>query len=67
MLIRKIEPLDGLPRIRINCKPVYEYADSNCLSTVRGSNHIDYQGGPDKIRLTTNIPVSYLIEGQFYS
>lgn len=65
MIIRKIEPLDGLPRIRINCKPVYEYADRQ-LEPSRGSNHLEYLGGPEKIRLTTNIPISYIIEGHYF-
>jgi GH15 family glucan-1,4-alpha-glucosidase len=65
MLIRKIEPLEGLPRIKVICKPVYEYAE-RALPPMRGSNHVEYQGGPDKIRLTTNIPVSYIIEGHYF-
>jgi GH15 family glucan-1,4-alpha-glucosidase len=65
MLIRKIEPLEGLPRIKISCKPVYEYADGK-LEPSRGSNHIEFLGGPDKIRLTTNVPVSYIVEGHYF-
>jgi GH15 family glucan-1,4-alpha-glucosidase len=27
---------------------------------------VEYQGGPDKIRLTTNVPISYIIEGHYF-
>src|SRR6478735_2022418 len=60
MLIRKIEPLDGLPRIQVVCKPVYDYGRCQ-LREHQGSNHIGYTGGGDMLRLTTNIPISYLI------
>lgn len=65
MLIRKIEPLEGTPRIKVTCKPVHEYA-SRILEPSRGSNHIEYRGGDDKIRLTTNIPVSYIDAGHYF-
>lgn len=65
MLIRKIEPVQGLPRIRVTCKPVYDYGRCK-LDAYRGSNHIDYAGCDDKIRLTTNIPISYLIEEEYF-
>jgi GH15 family glucan-1,4-alpha-glucosidase len=65
MLIRKIELLEGMPRIRVSCKPVYEYGD-NPLLPVRGSNHIEYPGSGDKIRLTTNIPISYILDEHYF-
>lgn len=65
MLIRKIEPLEGMPRLRVTCKPVYEYA-SVPLSPMRGSNHVEFRGASDKIRLTTNIPVSYIMDGHYF-
>lgn len=65
MLIRKIEPLEGLPRIKVTCKPVYEYA-SQMLTPSRGSNHVEYRGADDNIRLTTNIPISYIMDGHFF-
>jgi GH15 family glucan-1,4-alpha-glucosidase len=65
MLIRKIEPLEGLPRVRVQCKPVYEYGSCK-LTGYRGSNHIEFTGCEDKLRLTTNIPISYLIDDQYF-
>ena len=66
MLIRKIEPLEGAPRIRVKCKPTWNYGQIK-LEPSRGSNHIEFNGGEDALRLTTNIPVSYLLEGKYFS
>jgi GH15 family glucan-1,4-alpha-glucosidase len=63
MLIRKIEVLEGSPRIIVKCEPVSEYGAVK-LSVNRGSNHIQYQGGEENIRLTTNIPISYIFDEQ---
>jgi GH15 family glucan-1,4-alpha-glucosidase len=61
MLIRKIDVLEGSPRIIVKCSPVSEYGETK-LDVNRGSNHIQYIGGDEKMRLTTNIPVSYVFE-----
>jgi GH15 family glucan-1,4-alpha-glucosidase len=63
MLIRKIEALDGSPRIRVKCEPVSEYGNIK-LNVNRGSNHIQYLGGDENIRLTTNIAISYVFDEQ---
>ena len=61
MLIRKIEPISKNPRVIVRCKPVYDYGRLS-LSTHRGSNHLSFLGGPETIRLTTDIPLSNLLE-----
>ncbi|WP_114937864.1 glycoside hydrolase family 15 protein [Mucilaginibacter endophyticus] len=65
MLIRKIEVIEGSPRIIVKCEPVSEYGAVK-LSVNRGSNHIQYQGGEENIRLTTNIPISYIFDEQAF-
>lgn len=65
MLVRKIEVLEGMPKIKVICKPTYEYG-SQTLNAVRGSNHIEYLGTANNIRLTTNIPVSYILDGHYF-
>lgn len=65
MLIRKIEPLDGYPQVRVKCEPVSDYGEIK-LSVNRGSNHIQYLGGEERIRLTTNIPISYVFDQQLF-
>jgi GH15 family glucan-1,4-alpha-glucosidase len=64
MLIRKIELINGTPRIRVKCRPVYEYG-LKFLKPSRGSSHIEYTGTSEGIRLTTNIPINYVIDEQF--
>lgn len=63
MLVRKIEPLKGSPRVRISCKPVYDYGENEMKAAI-GSNHIDYLGGEENMRLTTNVSLSYLTDEQ---
>jgi len=65
MLIRKIELLEGNPHIKIKCKPVYDYGKKE-LETVRGSNHLEYLGCGEKVRLTTNATISYILEDKYF-
>jgi GH15 family glucan-1,4-alpha-glucosidase len=61
MLIRKIEAINGSPRIKVKCSPVSDYGKIK-LNVNRGSNHIQFLGGEENIRLTTNIPISYVFD-----
>jgi len=61
MFIRKIEPLKGNPRITIKCEPVCDYGKGKMKSS-RGSNHIDYLGCDENIRLSTNVSVTYILD-----
>ncbi len=65
MLVRKIEPLEGMARVHVHCRPVYDYG-SCVLKEYRGSNHIEFVGCGDNLRLTTNIPINYLIDYQYF-
>ena len=66
MLIRKIEPLEGNPRVKVTCRPVCDYG--TIPQTVnRGSNHIEYTGCDENMRLTTNIPINYILDEQFFA
>ncbi|WP_338236460.1 glycoside hydrolase family 15 protein [Persicobacter diffluens] len=63
MLIRKVEPLSGNPRVNVRCAPKGDYGAKN-PERVLGSNHIKYLGIGDEMRLTTNIPLSYVIDDE---
>jgi len=65
MLVRKIEAIEGSPRIRVKCEAVSEYGKLK-LHVNRGSNHIQYLGGDENIRLTTNIAISYVFDEQAF-
>ena len=61
MLIRKVEPVRGLPRVKVCCKPVYDYGE-RVLSQQRGSSHIRFLDMDESFRLSTDIPLNYLAE-----
>jgi len=61
MLFRKVEPLQGTPRVKAVCRPRGDYG-RRALEPMTGSNHIRYEGLDEALRLTTNLPLSYLQE-----
>ncbi|SNC61357.1 Glucoamylase (glucan-1,4-alpha-glucosidase), GH15 family [Hymenobacter gelipurpurascens] len=61
MFIRKVEPISGTPRIKVACQPVGQYGELK-LSRRRSSNHIAFLGLEEEIRLTTNIPLTYVLD-----
>jgi GH15 family glucan-1,4-alpha-glucosidase len=65
MLVRKIEPLKGSPHIKVNCHPTYNYGNSELKMTL-GSNHIRFLGLDEQVRITTNVPLNYIIDGEFF-
>ncbi len=58
-LVRRIEPLSGLPKITIRVRPTCRYGAA-CSGRALGSNHIRYSGGAEALRVTTDAPVSYI-------
>ncbi len=66
MLIRKIEPVSGHPRIRVECKPVGDYGSLQ-LQPVQGSNHIEFVGLQRPLRLTTNVSINYVMDQQYFA
>jgi GH15 family glucan-1,4-alpha-glucosidase len=61
-LHRIIEPISGLPRISVTCEPRLGWKKTP-PHRVAGSNHVRFEGFAEQLRLTTDIPISYL-EGQ---
>jgi GH15 family glucan-1,4-alpha-glucosidase len=59
MLVRILRPLSGEPRARVRCRAVYDYGLVEAGSW-RASNHIEYTGFPAPLRLTTNLPLTYV-------
>ena len=59
-IIRRIEPLAGLPRITIRVRPTHNYGRPT-TNVVVGSNHIRYIGGAEVLRLNTDAPLSYIV------
>jgi len=62
MLFRKLEALQGSPRIHVRCRPMNPAA-GEALEITQGSNHLRYLGMPHPTRLTTDLPLSPILEG----
>ncbi len=61
MLFRKIELIKGNPFIKIACNPTGIYGNVK-PEVVLGSNHIRYLNIGPNLRLTTDIPLTYILE-----
>ncbi|MEJ2255820.1 MAG: glycoside hydrolase family 15 protein [Woeseiaceae bacterium] len=61
MLLRRIMPVSGSPRIRIRLRPARDYGASACTTT-QGSNHIRYLASDTTLRLTTNAALTHVLE-----
>jgi GH15 family glucan-1,4-alpha-glucosidase len=66
-LVRKIEPITGLPRIAIRFRPRFSYGALSAQRTL-GSNHIRYWGSDPfaAFRLTSDAPLSYIDEETYF-
>ncbi len=60
MLIRRITPISGSPRIKIIVRPRFNYG-AIAPTTTHGSNHIRYIGPEFTLRLTTDAPIDYVL------
>ena len=58
-IFRRIEPLAGLPRIKIRVRPTFNYGEEP-VSRAIGSNHMRFAGGVDTLRVTTDAAITYL-------
>jgi GH15 family glucan-1,4-alpha-glucosidase len=59
--VRIVRPLAGAPRIRIRLKPTVNYGEKPAYVTA-GSNHMRFVGEAATLRLTTDAPVSHIVE-----
>lgn len=59
--VRILRPVKGAPRIRIRVRPRENYG-AEPFTRVHGSNHIRYLGHRQTFRMTTDVPVSYILE-----
>ena len=61
MLIRRIRVESGSPRIRIRLRPACNYGANACKTTL-GSNHVTYTAADTRLRLTTNAPLTHVLD-----
>ena len=58
-LFRIVEPIEGTPRVRVLCEPRLGFSKAK-PTILAGSNHVRYEGFGSQVRLTTDVPLSYL-------
>jgi len=58
-LFRVIEPIRGTPRVEVRCEPVLGWS-GRPAGHVNGSSHVRFEGYAAELRLTTDVPLSYL-------
>ena len=59
MLVRRIEPVAGRPRIRLRIRPRFAWGrEAPVLRT--GSNHLRWLGAGEALRCTTDAPVGFI-------
>lgn len=61
LIVRRVYPVKGRPRIRVRLRPHFQWGELQPTKT-RGSNHLRFVGADTSLRLTTDAPVSYIAE-----
>ena len=61
MLIRSVRRIAGSPRVRLRIAPAVEYG-ARLAAVTWGSNHVRYSGPELAIRVTTDAPISAVLE-----
>lgn len=59
MLVRRLEPLRGRPRIRLRIRPRFGWG-AEAPEIRPGSNHISYRGPAEDLRVSTDAPVGFI-------
>lgn len=62
---RIVRPTRGHPRIKVVLKPTKNYG-AGLAETTSGTNHIRYLAGEHVLRLSTDAPVGYIMEGRTF-
>ncbi len=63
LLVRRVRPVKGSPRIRVTANVRYGWGSEQPEIT-RGSNHVRFVGAALTLRLNTDAPVSHVLSGQ---
>jgi len=60
MLVRRLRPLVGTPSVRVMMRPTFSWGSEPPRLT-HGSNHIRYVDAEKTMRMTTNVPIDYVL------
>lgn len=61
LLVRTIVPVQGRPRIRVRMRPMFDYG-ATAPKVTSGSNHVRYSSSSLTLRVTTDVPITYLAD-----
>ncbi|MBS0365640.1 MAG: glycoside hydrolase family 15 protein [Proteobacteria bacterium] len=65
MLLRRIEPVSGRPAVRITLRPAADYG-ARSFKRQLGSHHVRFFDATQSLRMTTDAPVSHLVEERVF-
>ncbi|MEO6626374.1 MAG: glycoside hydrolase family 15 protein, partial [Burkholderiaceae bacterium] len=65
-LVRRVRPLAGHPRVRISVRPHGDWGAAAPTLT-RGSHHLRFVMPDLTLRLTTSMPLTYLLDGTWFA
>lgn len=65
-IFRIVEPVSGSPKVKVVCKPVIGW-EKEPAKPIRGNSHIRFDIREGSLRLTTNMPLTYLSEESFFA
>ncbi|MEM7666728.1 MAG: glycoside hydrolase family 15 protein [Pseudomonadota bacterium] len=63
--VRIVRPISGNPRIRVVLAPTKNYG-AGLAETTNGTNHIRYLTSAQALRLSTDAPIGYIMEGRTF-
>jgi hypothetical protein len=63
--VRIVRPVTGAPRVRVALNPAGDWGARDAART-SGTNHIRYILDPQPLRLTTDAPVTHLLDGRAF-
>lgn len=61
VIVRRLRPVSGRPRFRVRLRPTFDWGDGKPQMTL-GSNHVRFVGSSQTVRVTTDMPISYLAD-----
>jgi pentatricopeptide repeat protein len=66
MIVRRLTPIAGSPRIKIRLRPRFNYGAAAPVRTY-GSHHIRYVGPNMTLRLTTDAPIDFIRDETYFN
>ncbi len=63
--VRTVRPVAGTPRLKTTLRPMRDFG-AELATTTHGTNHVRYLVGDQAMRLSTDAPVGYVLEGRTY-